>query len=78
MPSDSLHEVFALALGLPPAAITEQLTYRAVPEWDSISHMALVAALEERYRIRLATEDVLALNSVARARELLAKYQIQT
>ena len=78
MPPDSLHEVFAQALTLPLAAVHEQLAYRAVPQWDSISHMALVAALEERYRIRLETQDVLDLNSVARAREILAKYRIQT
>ena len=76
MPTDSLHAVFAEALNVPPESVHEQLAYRSVPQWDSISHMALVAALETRYRILLETQDVLDLNSVARAREILRKYQV--
>lgn len=77
MPADALHEIFASALNLPPAAVTEDLTYRGVPQWDSISHMALVAALESKYGILLETQDVLDLSSVARAREILRKYNVQ-
>jgi len=76
MPADPLHEVFASALNLPLTAIGEQLTYRSVPHWDSISHMALVAALESRYQIMLETQDVLDLNSVAQARQILKKYGV--
>lgn len=74
MPADPLHEVFASALNLPLEAVTEQLAYRSVPNWDSISHMALVAALENRYQVMLETPDVLDLSSVAKAREILRKY----
>ena len=74
MPADPLLELFARALDLPPDAVGEDLSYRGVPQWDSISHMALVAALEDRYRILLDTQDVLDLNSVARAREILRRY----
>ena len=76
MSADPLHEIFAQALNLPPDAVHEQLAYRGVPQWDSISHMALIAALENRYRILLETQDVLDLNSVARAREILRKYHV--
>ena len=76
MPVDPLHELFARALNLPPEVVSDQLTYRSVSQWDSISHMALIAALEDRYRILLETQDVLDLNSVARAREILRKYDV--
>jgi acyl carrier protein len=76
MPADPLHEVFASALNLSPDAVSEQLAYRSVPNWDSISHMALVAALETRYQVMLETPDVLDLNSVAQARVILKKYGV--
>lgn len=76
MPADPLHEVFALGLNLPLAAVHEQLAYRGVSQWDSISHMALVAALENHYRIMLETQDVLDLSSVAQAREILRKHGV--
>jgi len=53
--------------------VHEQLAYRSGPQWDSISHMALIAALETHYNILLDTQDVLDLSSVARAREILKK-----
>ncbi len=76
MPADPLHTVFAANLNLPLESITEELAYRGVPQWDSISHMALVAALENRYQVMLETQDVLGLSSVASARAILRKYGV--
>jgi acyl carrier protein len=76
MPADPLHQLFAEALNLPPGEVNEQLTYRSVPQWDSISHMALIAALESKYNVLLETEDVLELSSPGKAREILRKYQV--
>jgi acyl carrier protein len=76
MPADPLHEVFAQSLNLPLAAVHEQLTYRGVAQWDSISHMALVAALETRFQVMLDTPDVLDLSSVAKARGILQKHGV--
>ncbi len=76
MSPDPLHEVFAQGLNLPLESIHDKLTYRRVAQWDSISHMALIAALETRYQIMLETADVLDLSSVAKAREILRKYGV--
>jgi acyl carrier protein len=38
--------------------------------------MALIAAIEETYGIMLETEDVIDMSSVAKAKEILAKYNI--
>lgn len=72
--SRPLRDVFSQALGIDAARVVDGLEFNSIPEWDSTAHMALVAALEENYDIMLETEDILDMSSVARAREILAKY----
>ena len=38
--------------------------------------MALVAAIEGEFNLMLDTDDILALSSVAKAREILARYGV--
>lgn len=40
------------------------LSAKDVPEWDSISHIRLVVAIEEEFSIRLTTAELSALKDV--------------
>jgi acyl carrier protein len=71
-----LQDVFSEALGIDAERVVDSLEYNTVKEWDSVAHMVLVAALEENYDIMLETDDVIDMSSVARAREILAKYSV--
>ncbi len=72
-----LRDAFQRTLGISPAQIRDDLTYNSIPEWDSVGHMALVAALETAFDVMLDTNDILDLSSVARAREILGKYGVR-
>lgn len=74
--SQKLVEAFADGLQLQPAAIKDELTYNTIKEWDSIGHMAVVAAIEEKFGIMLDTDDIIDLSSVAKAKVILKKYEI--
>jgi acyl carrier protein len=76
MISSQFSECFARALGIEPQAITDDLAYRAIPQWDSVGHMALVAALEAEYNVMLDTDDIIGMSSVAKAKEILQKYGV--
>lgn len=52
------------------------LEFQAIPAWDSVGHMGLVAALEEAFDIMLEPDDIVDMSSFARGKELLAKYDI--
>ena len=52
------------------------LEFQAIPAWDSVGHMGLVAALEEAFDIMLEPDDIVDMSSFARGKELLAKYGI--
>lgn len=71
-----LNGLIAKALLLPEERITDDLAYNSIPEWDSVAHMALVAELEDSYDIMLDTDDIVDMSSVAKIRQILAKYDV--
>jgi acyl carrier protein len=68
-----LQAAFVEALGLPTTVEFETLTYQGSAEWDSIAHMQLIAELESVFDVMLSTEDVIAMGSFPKAREILAR-----
>jgi acyl carrier protein len=49
----------------------EGLQYQAIPAWDSVGHMGLVAAIEDAFDIMMDTEDIIDLNSYEKGKEIL-------
>ncbi len=74
--SDKLHGIVAKSLMIEPAKVSEDLQYNSMPEWDSVAHMALIADLEDAYDIMLDTDDIVAMSSVGKIREILTKYDV--
>ncbi len=58
------------------AETAKTLKFQAIPAWDSVGHMGLVAALEEAFDIMLEPDDIVDMSSYERGKELLAKYDI--
>ena len=73
----SLLQIFADALAITPELVTDELTYQSIPQWDSVAHMTLIAALEDEYEIMLDTDDIIEMTSVVKARQILAKYGVE-
>lgn len=72
----SLVQIFAEALAIDPELVSDELGYQSIPQWDSVAHMTLIAALEDTYEIMLDTDDIIDMSSVAKARQILAKYGV--
>lgn len=60
----SLNQLIADALGLAYEEISDDSSPDTLSEWDSITHLNLVMAVEEAYEVQLTPEDALDLNSV--------------
>ncbi len=73
---EKLIKVFAEALGVKENIIVDDLQYNSIPEWDSVAHMSLIAELEETFDIMLDTDDIIDMSSPAKAKEILAKYDV--
>lgn len=77
MNEQKLRTIFAESLGIEEAKVTEDLTYNSIPEWDSIAHMALISEIDDQFDTMLDTEDVLEMSTFEKAKEILAKYDVQ-
>lgn len=53
------------------------LKYQAVPLWDSVGHMTLVANLEDAFDIMMETDDIIDLSSYEKGKEILKKYEVE-
>ncbi|MFI7441083.1 acyl carrier protein [Nonomuraea indica] len=71
---DRLRDVFRVSLGLPAGADVDDLRYRAIPQWDSLAHMALVAAIEDEFDIMIDTDEMIDMSSFTHAVRLLEKH----
>lgn len=58
-------------------ADVEGLEYQAIPQWDSVGHMGLVAAIEDAFDIMMDTDDIIDFNSFNKGIELLKKYDVE-
>ena len=47
------------------------LTFQAVPAWDSVGHMSLIAALEDAFDIKVEEEAAEQITTVGQAVELI-------
>ena len=68
--------IFIKTLSIETAKFNENLKYNEIPEWDSIGHMSLIAALEEEYKISLETDDIVDFSSFKKGITILKKYNI--
>ena len=71
---EKLKQAFATALNIEEGKISDDLKYQSIPEWDSVSHMVLISEIEDAFDIELETDDVIDMSSVAKAKEIVAKY----
>ena len=76
-PNDQrLQTAFREALELGPEVDVTTLTYRGVPQWDSVAHMQLVSTIEAAFDLMLETDDVIGMSSYAKAREKVPKHGV--
>ena len=73
MNDSRLTNCFVQTLGIPAAEVTDTHAYTSISQWDSVAHMALVAAIENEFNVMLDTDEVIALSSVAAARKILGR-----
>ncbi len=74
---ETYKKIFVDSLSLNNSENIEKLEYNIIPEWDSIGHMSLIAALEEEYKISLETDDIIDFSSFKKGIEILIKYGVK-
>ena len=54
-----------------------KLEYNSIPEWDSVGHMGLIAALEDTFEIMMEMDDIIDFSGYEKGKEILKKYEIE-
>lgn len=73
---ERLKKAFAAGLSIPLEKISDTLAFKECPTWDSIAHMALVAAIDTEFDTMMETDDIINMSSFKKAKEILSKYGI--
>ena len=71
MVSDRLKKVILGELGLEDWEIGDDTVAAAVPGWDSLSHVRIITAVEDAYRIRFKTSEIVRLKNVGQLQALV-------
>ncbi|MEY8311818.1 acyl carrier protein [Oscillospiraceae bacterium 42-9] len=73
---EKYNEAFIESFGV-TADQLPSLAYQEIPEWDSVGHMQLIAALEDAFDIMFDTDDIIDFNSYEKGKEFMAKYEVE-
>ena len=69
--SDALIQLFAEVLQVDPTGLNDDSSPENVKQWDSLAAMELVAAIEEKFKVKLSTKEIMKMSTLGRARKVL-------
>ena len=52
------------------------LEYQSIETWDSVGHMVLIAALEEKFDIMIEMDDIIDFSGFEIGKTILTKYDV--
>lgn len=67
----TLKRLFADLFDIAAEDFCDELSYEDTPEWDSLGHMQMVSALAKEFGVEFDIEEVMAMETVARIKEIL-------
>lgn len=69
--TDRLIEVFSEGLGVPADRLSDDTAPDNTEQWDSLAAMHLVTLLEDTFEVRLSTREIMKMNTIGTARQVL-------
>lgn len=61
---EELRAIFAETLGKPMPAFAPGLAFSALPGWDSVAHLALLLAVEQRLGVAFTAAEMVTMQTV--------------
>jgi acyl carrier protein len=68
---ERLLTILSDTLRLPAGAIYDDLDMAATSTWDSLSHMQLIAGIEDEFSVELTSDDIVAMTSIGAIKRIL-------
>jgi acyl carrier protein len=60
--NDEIRDVMAAIFGVDPTDVGEDASQETIDTWDSLRHLSLILALEERFGISLTIDEITSLS----------------
>ncbi|HMD16693.1 MAG TPA: acyl carrier protein [Terriglobales bacterium] len=72
---EQVRSVASDIFGIPAAEITTESSPETIENWDSMQHLNLVLAIEEKFGVQLEPEDIEQMKSIGAVAALVEKLQ---
>ncbi len=69
-------KVFMDSFSISKDKLKKDLKYNTIPQWDSVGHMSMIAALEDAFNITFEMDDIIDFSSYKTGKEILKKYKV--
>ena len=69
----TLEGIFADVFAIPEKTVNDGLALRNISSWDSMSHMMLIARVEETFSVEFTGDEIADFRSVQDVREALSR-----
>ncbi len=70
---DRLNEVFQDVFDDDSITVTERTTAADIEDWDSLSHITLVSAVEDEFRMKFSMKEVVEMKNVGEMAAIIAE-----
>ena len=72
---EQVRSVASDIFGVPTDKITAESSPETIENWDSMQHLNLVLAIEEKFRVQLEPEDIEQMKNIGAVAALVEKLQ---
>ncbi len=72
---DQVRSIASDIFGIPVDKITAESSPETIENWDSMQHLNLVLAIEEKFGVQLEPEDIEQMKNIAAVAALVEKLQ---
>ncbi|MBM4433639.1 MAG: acyl carrier protein [Chloroflexi bacterium] len=72
-----LKEVLSDVFGVEPSAIDDEASVDTIEKWDSLNHLKLVLALEERFGVSLNEEQITEMLNYPLVKAVLEEHGVE-
>lgn len=72
--ADRLLSLISEILRIPPQSVADALDMAQTETWDSLTHMELIAGLEQDFGIELTSDEIIMMTSIGSIKDVLRSH----